>query len=193
MRFRRKRSKTSGLRRKRMDTTLKTKRKSERQYKNNEKEYPVLLYMWRCSMYSLLLLHVKDALSSRLDYKFVIQGLAFGTLLRTLGGPLPFHLTASNRYRHNYFTCKFKWLMRHTEIEAPPNRLIHIGFQIGTTQRIKGGKHDYFHFTSDKPHNSFITTADSPYRNTVRVGTTLTVQNSPENMVDNYTGSFQFL
>ncbi len=128
---------------------------------------------------------------------FVIQGLTFGTFspgplggtvtispdgIRTVTGTI-IPLANSNG------SCAI------LEIEAPPNRLIHIEFPKSVQLKgIKGGKNmTISNFTSDKPHNSFITTADSPpYRNTVRVGATLTVQNSPENMVDNYTGSFQF-
>jgi hypothetical protein len=128
---------------------------------------------------------------------YVIQGLSFGTFSpgsqggtivispdgsRTVSGTI-IPLSGSNG------SCAI------LEIEAPPNRLIHIEFpksiQFKGTKR--GNELTVSNFISDKPNNSFITTADAPpYRNTVQVGATLTVQNSAGDICDNYTGSFYF-
>ena len=58
----------------------------------------------------------------------------------------------------------------------------------------KGKNITLSNFVSDKPNNTFITTADAPpYKNTVRIGATLTVENSTENISDNYIGNFHFI
>ena len=129
---------------------------------------------------------------------YVVQGLSFGTFAP---GPLGGTVTISPEgirtvtgtiipLANSNGSCAI------IEIEAPPNRLIHIEFpkSVQFKGNDKGKNITISNFISDKPNNSFITTADAPpYRNTVRVGATLTVQNSAENISDEYVGSFHFI
>lgn len=129
---------------------------------------------------------------------FVIQGLSFGTFVP---GPMGGTVTISPEgirtvtgtiipLANSNGSCAI------IEIEAPPNRLIHIEFP--KTVEFKGNKKGksitLSNFVSDKPDNTFITTANAPpYKNTVRIGATLTVENSTENISDEYVGSFHFI
>lgn len=129
---------------------------------------------------------------------FVIQGLSFGTFSPgTLGGTVIISPDGTRTVSGTIIPLSnSNGSCAILEIEAPPNRLIHIEFpkSVQFKGNDKGKNITISNFISDKPNNSFITTADAPpYRNTVRVGATLTVQNSAENISDEYVGSFHFI
>jgi hypothetical protein len=129
---------------------------------------------------------------------FVIQGLSFGSFSPgSQGGMIVITPDGSRTVSGTIIPLSdSSGSNAILEIEAPPNRLIHIEFP--KSIQFKGAKrgHEltFSNFISDKPNNSFITTANAPpYRNTVQVGATLTVQNSTEDISDIYTGSFNFI
>jgi hypothetical protein len=129
---------------------------------------------------------------------YVIQGLSFGTFSAgSQGGTVAISPDGNRTVSGTIIplagstgSCAI------LEIEAPPNRLIHIEFP--KSVQFKGSKKGkgitISNFKSDKPNNSFITTVNNPpYRNIVRVGATLTVQNPAENISDDYVGEFHFM
>ncbi|HPQ13361.1 MAG TPA: DUF4402 domain-containing protein [Paludibacteraceae bacterium] len=81
------------------------------------------------------------------------------------------------------------------EIEAPPGQLIHIEFPESVVLKRVGSEETLTltDFKSDKPENSFMTTAaNPPYRNPVWIGATLLIPASAANLSGNYECSFSF-
>ena len=80
------------------------------------------------------------------------------------------------------------------EIEAPPNRTIHVEFPVSAEIKQAGGQQSLTinNFTTDKLNNSLLTSSrDLPYGNQVRVGATLTVPGSVTLSSGNYIGNFR--
>lgn len=147
-------------------------------------------YAWSCHI-----LHAQETIKL---HAFVSQGLSFGAFSTGPAGGTVTITPEGNRL----VTGTIIPLANSTgtaaivEIEAPPDQLIHIEFpssiEIEGTQR--GNQIVISNFTTDKPNNTFITTADSPpYRNIVRIGATLTVKNPSGNINDSYKGGFHFI
>lgn len=78
------------------------------------------------------------------------------------------------------------------DLRLVPGRVVHIHFP-PSAQLIRNGGGEIMtitDFTSDKPGNSFVTTAAHPFINPVQVGATLHVQSSQSNPPGDYTGTF---
>ncbi|MGC9354126.1 MAG: DUF4402 domain-containing protein [Mariniphaga sp.] len=78
------------------------------------------------------------------------------------------------------------------DLRLIPGRIVHIVFPVSAQlTRIGGGETmTITNFISDKPGNSFVTTASHPFINPVQIGATLNVQNSTVNPPGDYTGTF---
>lgn len=78
------------------------------------------------------------------------------------------------------------------DLRLTQGRMVHITFPPSAQlTRIGGGETmEITNFTSDKPGNSFVTTASHPFINPVQVGATLNVQSSSANPPGDYTGTF---
>jgi hypothetical protein len=78
------------------------------------------------------------------------------------------------------------------DLRLVPGRVVHIAFP-PSAQLIRNGGGETMtitDFTSDKPGNNFVTTANHPFINPVQVGATLNVQSSAANPSGDYTGTF---
>lgn len=78
------------------------------------------------------------------------------------------------------------------DLRLVPGRIVHIVFP-GSAQLVRkggGGVLMLTDFTTDKPGNSFVTTAAHPFINPVQVGATLNVRGPNENESGDYMGTF---
>ncbi len=77
-------------------------------------------------------------------------------------------------------------------VKLVQGRIVHLVFPASATLfRVGGvGSMTITDFTSDKPGESFITTASHPFMNSISVGATLNVGSMAENPSGNYRGDF---
>lgn len=78
------------------------------------------------------------------------------------------------------------------DLRLVPGRVVHIVFPASAQLVRKGGGGVLMltDFTTDKPGNSFVTTAAHPFINPVQVGATLNVRGPNENSSGDYMGTF---
>lgn len=77
-------------------------------------------------------------------------------------------------------------------VELLPGRMVHVLFSNPATLTKTGGGFSMTMTTgpTDKPGNSFVTSAGHPFRNFVYIGATLFVGNITQNPAGNYEGTF---